>query len=299
MSDKLSVNIQSAEALYDFSESMPIAVANIEEAGVKLLNVYNYYSDDLGFHSGDFKKLISHILKTQEKCIDSLGALPNKLRDTADAIYKYLGIERGASVVKKQHDQLNDSVKVVFDTSSYQMNSGRKDSIYAASNEWLPELTQNENSAIRDYTREYPNYFRNINSVLREISNEFDEGNAERADLIHSALQKTSLPDNVILYRGVKPDGLGVLSKTKDSDLLGKVYIDGGFMSTSMSQNAAFSCEVMFELRVPKGTHGANVEAISTSGTYEKEVLLDKCQFMKIERIRYENGTRIITMQVL
>ena len=81
--------------------------------------------------------------------------------------------------------------------------------------------------------------------------------------------------------------------------LVGKVFSDKGFMSTSLEKGNAFGGGDLLEISVPKGSHGAYVGHISSAGHYETEVLFDVRQVMRITGVRRnEWGRRIISVQL-
>lgn len=66
-----------------------------------------------------------------------------------------------------------------------------------------------------------------------------------------------------------------------DNMLVGKVFTDYGFMSTSLDRNSVLgNKDMLLEIDVPKGAHGAYVGYISSAGHYESEVLFDAVQRM-------------------
>lgn len=78
-------------------------------------------------------------------------------------------------------------------------------------------------------------------------------------------------------------NALGKLKKLSDKELIGKVFLDKGFMSTSLESNSAFGGDVILEIHAPAGTHGLYVGHISAAGHYEEEVLFDMNQSMRID----------------
>lgn len=87
---KLSLNRESANALREFSESMPFAVDNIVEETGKLINVYQSVADSLGVHQQAFYDLLMHIKKAQENAAEAIQALPPMLIHTAEKIEAYV-----------------------------------------------------------------------------------------------------------------------------------------------------------------------------------------------------------------
>ena len=168
-----------------------------------------------------------------------------------------------------------------------------------AATDWVNGLSVEQKSAIVDYTSEVPNYYGNINATLRGKSSGFDEGNAERAAHIHSALQRAVLPVDVTVYRRGGDTILGSQSGKSDAEIIGKSFRDRGFISTAMSKEAARPGNTMLRIKVPKGCHAANIETLSMAGSYEEELLIDKDQVFVITGIEYDGACRIVDVIML
>lgn len=165
---------------------------------------------------------------------------------------------------------------------------------------WKSKTTEEERDTIRDYTGSdytYINRALRNNSVLASMMS--DEAKAERfeqASKISSGISKYDLNDNIIVYRGVSLDALGINavfdSKISEGmkDLVGTVYKDKGFMSTSAVKSSSFtSKEAVMSIKVPKGKgRGAWVSPISLY-PYENEFLLQRSSSLKITKA--ERGT--------
>ena len=166
-----------------------------------------------------------------------------------------------------------------------------------AGNKWSGSLPASQREAIHAYTG---SAYANINSVLRGLSDRFSEGNYERAVEIHKALLSSPLPADCIVYRGVSSQALGKLKGLPDEALVGKVFRDKGFMSTSLNRGDAFGGDVLLEIEAPRGTPAAYVGHISQAGHYESEVLFDVNRIMKITSARRDmNGRRIIRVRIM
>lgn len=87
---KLALNTQSAIALREFAESMPLAIENIVTATEKVVQVYQSVADTLGVHNQDFYEMLMHIKKAQENAADAIQTLPPMLNTTADKIDAYV-----------------------------------------------------------------------------------------------------------------------------------------------------------------------------------------------------------------
>lgn len=163
--------------------------------------------------------------------------------------------------------------------------------------EWSESLSIEEYSAIRDYTG---SSYRNINAVLRGLESNFDIGNHEKASLIHTALNKSSIPHSCTVYRGTSLSSLGEYANASDSELIGIIIRDRGFMSTSLNSEDSFGGEIKYEISVPEGANGAYVGYLSRVEHYESEVLFNRGQMLKITDVRRDMfGNRTIVARML
>lgn len=87
---KLALNTESAIALREFSESMPLAIQNIVESTEKVVQVYQSVAEELGVHNQDFYDMLMLIKKAQEETAEAILELPKMLNTTADKIDAYV-----------------------------------------------------------------------------------------------------------------------------------------------------------------------------------------------------------------
>lgn len=87
---KLALNTESAIALREFSESMPLAIQNIVESTNKVVRVYQSVAEELGVHNQDFYDMLMLIKKAQEETAEAILELPKMLNTTADKIDAYV-----------------------------------------------------------------------------------------------------------------------------------------------------------------------------------------------------------------
>lgn len=158
-------------------------------------------------------------------------------------------------------------------------------------------LTLDEKNAIHSYTGIA---YANINATLRGIESKFDIGNYECAKTLHSILQKTKLPCDCVVYRGVSSKALGKLRLLPDNLLMGKVFFDKGFMSTTLDASSVFNGDLILEINAPAGANAMYVGYVSSAGHYEAEVLFDINQNMRIDKVRRDEiGTKVITVTII
>lgn len=87
---KLALNTESAIALREFAESMPLAIQNIVESTEKVVQVYQSVAEELGVHNQDFYDMLMLIKKAQEETAEAIQKLPKMLTTTADKIDAYV-----------------------------------------------------------------------------------------------------------------------------------------------------------------------------------------------------------------
>lgn len=162
---------------------------------------------------------------------------------------------------------------------------------------FFQSLSTEQKEAISIYTS---GGYKSINPHLRSGKPISAEGQ-EYVNNLHSALSNSRLKNDVTVYRGVDSDALPCGGNISDEDLVGKVMIDRGFMSTSFLINIAreFSQENIFVIHAPAGEQGAYIGKMS-SVPREDELLFNTNSIMKIKSVeRDERGTRIIHVMML
>lgn len=87
---KLALNVKSAMALREFSETMPFAIQNIVDSTQKLIQIYQSVSEKLGVHDQNFYNMLMLIKSAQMDAADAIQVLPNMLIKTAEKIEIYV-----------------------------------------------------------------------------------------------------------------------------------------------------------------------------------------------------------------
>lgn len=136
-----------------------------------------------------------------------------------------------------------------------------------------------EFKALKDYTG--PEY-RFINDRLRgwaDIQDHERDRFNNFVKNIDSAFNKANLPEALIVHRGVGRSG----AKAINADItdaasmqaaVGKVFVEPGYISTSVGKKAAFSGDIYWMFRVPQGYGAMNAMHFSQYGTNEREFLI-------------------------
>lgn len=155
-------------------------------------------------------------------------------------------------------------------------------------------MTEIQREAVKSYTG---SSYKKINQGLRgitELPPECDETVALLRELLHDS----ELPKDLILYRGTHRNNLGPLRNLPPEQLIGKVFIDPGFMSTTKDQRIAtieFRGDVLMKIHAPKGTNGLDISEVNP---IEAEVLLDAGQSMMIIGAK-KKGKRLLLEVIL
>lgn len=152
--------------------------------------------------------------------------------------------------------------------------------------DWRMSLKQEQRKAVKEYTN---NGFNMINRSLRGNLYEDDfPADIEKAKQfipnIDSALETSKLPDDIVVYRGVNKD---VFDGYDPNDLIDSVYIDKGFVSTSLYNKTTFSKkDYQFEINIPAGSKGAYLGSLSVyDHQNELEVLFPRGSRFQVDAI--------------
>lgn len=211
-------------------------------------------------------------------------------------VKKCTAVSEGSS--SKGTGKGSDSGEVAGDSTSVAAMHANPDlSIMEAGKWWTDSLSKEQYAALSAYTG---SAYVNINATLRGLSPSFQDGNKEKAVLIHQALSVCSLPRACTVYRGASSSALGALQNAPDHELVGSFFNDNGFMSTSLNSGDSFGGEIKLVISVPAGAKGAYVGYLSQLGHSESEVLFDMGAVMRITKVdRDKNGQRIIYTQMM
>lgn len=167
------------------------------------------------------------------------------------------------------------------------MRDATRHTTHSEGAEWLEEKMPNpkkkpftaaDRAAVKNYTGS--NYTA-INFALRNPDAERDPKTQSIIDGIDAAMAKSTVPEDVIVHRGVGADyvqrlGADLGNPASMRSLIGKVATEDSYLSTSTGGKAAFDDKpVRLMMRVPKGHHAINAMPISKYPD-ERELLLDR-----------------------
>lgn len=156
---------------------------------------------------------------------------------------------------------------------------------------WTESLSDSERSAITGYTHKGD---RAINGQLRK-------GNVrpavqEQIDQIDAALERSTIPESVVVYRNV---GQTFLGDTPPEDAVGQVFRDKAFISTSLQEfRLEHDEDIQLKIEVPAGSRGAYIAGVS-GWPRETEVLLPRGTAIELTGYTKLFGTHYFTAQVV
>lgn len=90
----LELNMESAEALREFAEAMPLAIMNIVQSTERVVQTYQSVADEVGPHSQDFYDMIMLVRAAQERAVEAVEELPPRMRYVADQIERFVASHR-------------------------------------------------------------------------------------------------------------------------------------------------------------------------------------------------------------
>lgn len=256
------------------------------------LNAKGYvFSDAEGDHSITFTKSVNNatvqVLKNDAGELSWIAKTPNfltKYGTTSEQLGQLLSGKPSSQIsgvsnspVKQIPQQVAAPIasankpwqKGSGNVQAYQGEGAPPYSVLAAA---APEPTQHEISAINAYSG--PQYS-TINGNLRD--GYVSAGISHTVTALDSYLQRSAIPQDVVLFRGVK----SIVSDKMVDRGIGSEYVDHGYSSHSTSQNTSISFAggtsggALLIVSIPKGATGGAIKAHSHHGV-EDEVLFKR-----------------------
>ena len=159
----------------------------------------------------------------------------------------------------------------------------------------IADLNDVQLEALKTYTG--ANYI-NINKSLRGIA-KLTPDNELTVNAMKSALNNARLPENMTLYRGTSKETLGKLQKLPINKLVGKTFVEKGFMSTSIYRGVAdsFLGNMEITIKAAKGAKALNISSISQL-PHESEILFNVGQKMLITFAEEKKGILYIIVEL-
>ena len=289
---KIALDHRSARALRELADTLPKAAADITDATVRLMTVWQNCSDSVGPHAEEFRAMLDHIRKAQLQASDAIQALPQGMCSAADRIEQYLashtaseemtltGTTIGTDGESHQHNTLirfapksdNLPVPVGFQCSQEQARAWGNQHYTG----WVTSLSERERSSLAAYSgAEYGE----LNRKLR-AGTALSPRESSLQENIHSALAKASLPEDVQVYRALPEGAVRELALYCSQDIIeeGITIQDSAFMSCSLVSDNRFNRspanKYIFRMAAPAGVHAAYIGGLSFFEN-EQELLVD------------------------
>lgn len=276
---KLELNPEGANALREFGEAMPIAVANIVASTLKLCSVYQSVADTLGVHRQSFYDMLMLIKKAQECSAEAIEALPTLLNSTADKIDQYVAKQSvvqsstgGITNVSQEKTAINRSTRIEYRPIEYvQLNQDgeiehlRYDQPIHVDSDTVPTIPEGilsfaEQKRAQSWAEDEFKSWREgltveqedsikmysgttygtINKQSRFIERETDEIEAISRN-IDEALGHAHLPCDMLVYRGLNEEAVLDMARHAGGTLQsGSVINEMAFLSASMTPDTSF-----------------------------------------------------------
>ena len=186
---------------------------------------------------------------------------------------------------------------------------------------WISKLSTEERNALRNYAEmfgsidadtalEMYGYDSNGNSYVT-LTELMRAGVADGIPSLDSAIEKFGvLPSEIVTYRGVGLEALtqqfGKIDLNNLSTLIGQVYTDKAYMSTSLLESKAYAAmdnaaDVILKISVPTdANYGAYIESQSNLNYKQLEFLIKKNSTSVIQNAYVnENGKVVIEMKLV
>lgn len=213
-----------------------------------------------------------------------------KAKEAAQAAVKSIPLKEGAITL----EDAKKSVKK-FSSDSEVLDYHRRNNFNR--DQWDNDFSPNERQGVVDYTG---HYYKDMNNALRDDKyNSLSKISSlrKKIDGATSALEKTTIADDITLWRGMGSkntlaQSLNVsrsdLSQmVSDGSIVGRRFTEKGFSSTGVIESSGWDKEVFLEIYAPAGTKGMYVAPISNFKS-ENELLLQRnttYEILKAERV--------------
>jgi hypothetical protein len=137
---------------------------------------------------------------------------------------------------------------------------------------WKKKLSQKEGDALKAYSSEpFDNLstdYTKMNNHLRGKDKKPSKETRDAIKQVDAAINKGNIPQDTTVFRGFPPSVLG----SDPSKLVGKTITDKAYTSSSLSERVAsqFSKDLIAEIKIPKGSKGAFMDATLNKSDLEQ-----------------------------
>ena len=199
---------------------------------------------------------------------DEFSALQKKYKNKTEVMLF------GTEEEMVRYDYLLQKDKANAGTFDYYKKFQHQNIAESKLNGWRVEPTTAERDAISSYSR---SGYLKMNENLR-FGNYAPDSVKQEISALHGFLDKCETQDELYLSRGVNKPALDKMFggdgwRKNSSSLVGSVFTDKGFVSTTPYQGGGFGGDVVMYIKAPKGTKGAYIKNFAASSE-EREFLI-------------------------
>ena len=235
-------------------------------------NLYNcrcsVASKVIGFKKAQVQKAMAEKDEYTQAERDEFAALQKKYKNKTEVMLF------GTEEETLRYDYLLQKDKANAGTFDYYKKFQHQSIAESRLNGWRVDPTTAERDAISSYSR---SGYLKMNENLR-FGNYAPDSVKREISALHGFLDKCETQDELYLSRGVTKPALDKMFdgdgwRKNSSSLVGSVFTDKGFVSTTPYQGGGFGGDVVMYIKAPKGTKGAYIKDFAASSE-EKEFLI-------------------------
>ena len=221
-----------------------------------------------GFKKAQVQKAMAEKQEYTQAEQDEFAALQKKYKNKTEVMLF------GTEEEMVRYDYLLQKDKANAGTFDYYKKFQHQSIAESKLNGWRVDPTTAERDAISSYSR---SGYLKMNENLR-FGNYAPDSVKREISALHGFLDKCETQDELYLSRGVTKPALdkmfgGYGWRKNSSSLVGSVFTDKGFVSTTPYQGGGFGGDVVMYIKAPKGTKGAYIKDFAASSE-EKEFLI-------------------------
>ena len=221
-----------------------------------------------GFKKVQVQKAIAEKQEYTQAEQDEFAALQKKYKNKTEVMLF------GTEEEMVRYDYLLQKDKANAGTFDYYKKFQHQSVAESMLNGWRVEPTTAERDAISSYSR---SGYLKMNENLR-FGNYAPDSVKREISALHGFLDKCETQEELYLSRGVTKPALDKMFggdgwRKNSSSLVGSVFTDKGFVSTTPYQGGGFGGDVVMYIKAPNGTKGAYIKDFAASSE-EKEFLI-------------------------
>ena len=221
-----------------------------------------------GFKKVQLQKAVAEKQEYTQAEQDEFSALQKKYKNKTEVML--FGTEK--EMVR--YDYLLQKDKANAGTFDYYKKFQHQSIAESKLNGWRVDPTTAERDAISSYSR---SGYLKMNENLR-FGNYAPDSVKREISALHGFLDKCETQEELYLSRGVTKPALDKMFggdgwRKNSSSLVGSVFTDKGFVSTTPYQGGGFGGDVVMYIKAPKGTKGAYIKDFAASSE-EREFLI-------------------------